>query len=297
MTGLALGPGLYDDISDDEYHADPSDVPSLSHSIAHILVAKSPLHAHHRHPRLGGEAPQRSTAAMTRGQIIHKLLLGRGRDFAEIEEADYKSHRARAAKEGAIADGLIPVLSRELEEYSAAAEVYRAKLRQRREPIRFTGATELTGIFDHRGVRCRMRLDHWNGAELIIDDVKTCVSANPRDIARAMVTYGSDIQAVVYPTGIETLIPETAGRVRMRFIFLEEAPPHDVVVIEPTGKMLELGERRWKRAVDTWARCMAANDWPGYASETIRLDPPAWALAADGDAEMYAMPTPEPPPF
>lgn len=294
---LALVPGLYDDISEDDYHADPSDVISLSHSIAHVLISKAPLHAHHRHPRLGGEAERRATAAMTRGQIIHKLLLGRGRDFLEIEEADYKSHRARAAKEGAIADGLIPLLSRELEEYSAAAGIYRTKLRQRREPIEFKGPTELTGIFDHRGVRCRIRVDHWNGTELVIDDVKTCITANPRDIASSMVKYGSDIQAVLYKAGIETLIPEVAGRVRSRFIFLEEAPPYDVVVIEPSGKMVDFGEGRMKRAIDVWARCIAANDWPGYSSDTIRLDPPGWAALADADHEMYTMPTPEKPPF
>lgn len=294
---LALAPGLYDDITDDEYHADPSDVISLSHSLAHVLITKSPLHAHLAHPRLGGGAPRKTTAAMTRGQIIHKLLLGRGRDFLEIEEADYKSNRARAAKEGAIADGLIPLLSSELEEYSAAAGIYRAKLRARREPIEFKGPTELTGIFNFGGARCRMRIDHWNGDELIIDDIKSCMSANPRDIARSMVTYGSDIQAETYTDGIGALIPEAADRVRMRFIFLEEAPPYDVVVIEPSGKMRELGRRRWKRAVETWIRCITANDWPGYASETIRLDPPAYALAADAEHDMYAMATPEPPPF
>lgn len=285
--------GLYEDISHEEYHGDPAELPSLSSSMAHLLVSKSPLHAWYKHPRLGGGAGE-STRAMDRGTMIHKLLLGRGQDFAEIEADSYRTDRAQRQKAGAIADGLIPVLSHELESYQAMATIYRDKLKKRKEPIVFSGPTEVTGIFMLNGVLCRIRLDHWNRDEVMIDDIKTCKSANPKDIALSMYNFGSDIQNVLYTSGVGVLIPELADRIRMRFIFLEAEPPYDVVVVELDGAFLDLGQKRVRRAIDTWAGCLSANDWPGYASETLRLAPPAWAAAADLERTLIAMQNPPP---
>ena len=46
-----MKPGIYG-MSEDCYHADPADAPSLSASIAKILIAETPLHAWTAHPKL-----------------------------------------------------------------------------------------------------------------------------------------------------------------------------------------------------------------------------------------------------
>lgn len=299
MTAAAaevLLPGLYENVDHDAYHRDPCEYPSLSSSIAHVLIEQSPLHAHLRHPRLGGGGQVDPSKAMDRGTMIHKMLLGRGQDFAEIEEASYKTHAAQRQRDGARADGLIPVLSHELADYSRIAGIYREKLRKHADRIEFTGATELTGVFMQNGVLCRMRLDHWNGAELIIDDIKTSKTANPTDLGNVMVHNGTDIQAAAYTSGMGILVPEALGRVRIRFIYLEATPPFDVVVAEPDGQMLDLGRRKWKRAIDRWAGCLGSGSWPGYASGTVRVSPPAWAVNQDLDRALNQAQLP-PPPF
>ena len=48
-----LDAGIHD-IPPREYHADPCPAPSLSRSIAKLLVERSPAHAYAAHPRLGG---------------------------------------------------------------------------------------------------------------------------------------------------------------------------------------------------------------------------------------------------
>ena len=45
-------PGLYLDVPVDDYFADPLPAPSLTQSIAKIILDHSPLHAWHAHPRL-----------------------------------------------------------------------------------------------------------------------------------------------------------------------------------------------------------------------------------------------------
>ena len=54
MSERVPGPGIYPGISAADYHADCAPEPSLSSSIARTLLAQSPLHAYHAHPRMGG---------------------------------------------------------------------------------------------------------------------------------------------------------------------------------------------------------------------------------------------------
>ncbi|WP_242401117.1 hypothetical protein [Acetobacter okinawensis] len=48
-------PGIYD-LPEAQYHADPCPTPSLSNSVARILLDESPMHAHFSHPRLNPES-------------------------------------------------------------------------------------------------------------------------------------------------------------------------------------------------------------------------------------------------
>ena len=56
-------------------------IPALSYSIAKILIGESPRHAWCAHPLLGNMRGE-PTAEMDFGQVAHKLMLGRGVDFA-----------------------------------------------------------------------------------------------------------------------------------------------------------------------------------------------------------------------
>src|SRR5579872_4947779 len=67
-------PGIYD-VSQQEYHADPVVMPSLSCSIARILIRQTPSHAYHAHPRFGGVGgiPSR---VMDDGSAVHAMFSG-----------------------------------------------------------------------------------------------------------------------------------------------------------------------------------------------------------------------------
>lgn len=267
-------------IGEDAYHTDPCPEPSLSSSIAHVLVTRSPLHAWHLHPKLGGGVGRRS-AAMDRGSLIHKLLLGRGARIAVIDADDYRTKAAREERDAARATGKIPVLAHEWDEARRVAEIIRTRIEG--FGFRLDGESEVCIRWQEPAVGgpvwCRCLLDHVKLAEAHILDVKTSRSARPDDAARSVVSYGYDIQRAAYVRALETARPELAGRVKYTLLFVETEPPYAVTPARLDGVLRERGDRLWTRAVHTWATCLRSGEWPAYVDRPVYLEAPPWVLA------------------
>jgi hypothetical protein len=137
-------------------------------------------------------------------------------------------------------------------------------------------------------VWCRARLDAWEPDAVTIHDLKTCEDARRSAEGANIIRYGRDITAAAYIEAVETLRPELQGRVKYRFHFCEPDPPYGVMEAELTGELLELGRRKWRRAVETWGRCLVKKDWPGYSESVVRIDAPGWALEADMAEQLTA---------
>src|SRR5690606_29585641 len=108
----------------DTYYADPCPEPSLSQSIAHVLLAKSPLHAWLQHPRLGGKA-RAATKAMDEGSLVHALLLGQDDQIVEVDADSWRTNAAKEQRDAARAEGKIPVLAGELDDVRTAVNAIR----------------------------------------------------------------------------------------------------------------------------------------------------------------------------
>lgn len=76
----ALGPDIHD-ISVEEYHADPCAAPSLSSTLAGLLLNRSPRHAWTAHPRLNPEHQSKDSKTFDIGRAAHRAVLGKGGDF------------------------------------------------------------------------------------------------------------------------------------------------------------------------------------------------------------------------
>lgn len=297
-----LGVGIHLNISHDRYLGDPCERPSLNASVAKEIATDTPLHAWHAHPRLGGDAPAKFGSNLDRGSIIHKLILGRGADFATVNATDWKKGWAQAKRKEIRGAGLIPVLAGDMDDYVVEAEIYKKKLRDG-WGITFDGVqTEVTAVWEEAGVLCRARFDAWrpDPGELVIDDLKTIPRANVRAVQRACHNFGYDIAGEHYVKAAEHLVPDTDGRWTMRFIFLEGAPAFEPLVIVFAGSMAEAGRQRRRRAFDLWARCIGAgvhrDVWPGRPRTILRLEAQAWALKDDDEAAFASFEN-EPPPF
>lgn len=272
------------DMPPEQYHADPCDVPSLSSTIAHLLVAKSPAHAWLAHPKLGAK-PMQATAAMDEGSLLHELLL-RGPDEAQkriviVCADDWRTKAAKEAREGARAAGKLAVLERDMVEAAKATVEITARLMEL--GVAFKGLSEIPMFWQERAsdgtlVRCRGMADHLLRAEGVILDLKKSRTAHPKAIRKHVEGYGYHIQAAAYRRALAQIEPKLQGRTKFRWLFVEAEAPYGVTIAEPAGSMERLGEACWTQAVDTWAHCLSTGEWPAYPREVMRVEASPWAL-------------------
>lgn len=275
------------EVTEAEYFADPCEVPSLTKSIAHTLITRSPAHAWTEHPRFGN-CPREPSAAKNDGSIIHALLLGKGVDVEIISGfGDFKKKAAREARDAAKEAGRIPILEHKYAALEAAAETLRRNIA--RYGIELRGDREIALEWREQGAQgdvvCRGKMDLLQRDTATIIDVKKISQADLRTCQRQCYEYAYDIQHAAYTSAVGKLLPEFAGRVDFIFVFVELEPPYAVVPARAHGTLRELGQRRWQRAVQLWEHCLAKDWWPTYTESITTLEAPHWALTQE---EMYA---------
>jgi hypothetical protein len=274
------------EVTEAQYHADPCERPSLSHSIAHTLVTRSPRHAWLEHPRLGGQ--QRvATKAMDEGSVLHRLLLDAGADFDVLAFDDWRTKDARAERDDSVARGRIPLLVKDFERLHEAAKCLKQNAANQGFPLGLPGARselsiEFTEQVEQDHVLCRCRIDQAR-ADHVLYDLKKVRSANPKDLERIIVASAYDIQAETYTRGYEQLVPEALGRSDFVFLFCETEPPYEVVPARLDGALREIGKRRWEKAVRLWRQLLAEGSWPwpGYVDGAVILAAPAWVMSQE----------------
>jgi len=140
----------------------------------------------------------------------------------------------------------------------------------------------MDNMFD--GVKGRIRLDCWRKDHKLIGDYKTAQSAQERDFATAVMTYGYDIQAYWYVHGMKVI---TGDDYDFMFIVQEKAPPFAVNCFIASDLLLKCGEIRTNRALTTYWNCEENPDlykkaYDYYENKIFELDPPAWAIRQYG---------------
>jgi hypothetical protein len=267
-------------ISADEYHADPSEIPSLSSSIAAILCQQSPAHAWAAHPKLNPNFERTDKTAFDLGTTVHQLLLeGHTDSIVAIDADNYRTKAAQEERDAAYAAGRTPMLVKELPRVQAMVEAVTSQLaRHEADPPLFKdGKAEQTLMWEEDGgVVCRARIDWIRDDLTAVDDLKSVGrSADPDSCVRAIATHGYDLKAAFYLRGLwETL--EGAPPPAFRWCFVETDPPYALSVIAPSAAMLELGRKKCDYAINLWRRCLDRDEWPGYTTKVAYAETPAW---------------------
>lgn len=293
-------PGIYPDFDVEAYHADPCPEPSLSSSVAKLLVHRSPAHAAHAHPRLNPDLPaEEYDARKARGQAAHKLLLGRGAEVAVVEGfADWRKKEAQAARDEALAAGLIPMLEEPFGSVHALVESARATLAEYAPPIRVgeegAGQAEvLLAARDPSGVWLRalvdwLEIDEENKRAVIYDYKSTEASAAPGGIARLISSMRYDFQGAFYERVLTTLRPELAGRIEFRLIVQEVDGPQELSVVELSEADLDVARHQVSAGIARWAECLRNGHFPGYDRAVQRVTLPPWHSQPWLEREMAA---------
>lgn len=287
---LGLQPGIYRDISEAVYHRDElCDRPTLSCSLAKVLIDQAPIHAWASHPRLGNKVSHESTAEQEYYQAVHALCLGKGAAIAICEEKNWQLKVAQEFRKEVRAEGGIPILRHK---YDKAIEQRDALIRQLGEfglLAPFTAAMpEVVVIYDDGSVRCRAMMDKVHIDEdrkrATIFDVKNCDSANPGGLGRTVFASHYDLQCVSYSNGLGLVRPDLAGRIDFIFLFIETEYPFCLTPYQLSGEQQMLGTSKWTRAWQMWEACTKANKWPSYCTEIVKGEAPKFGLAAEMSA-------------
>lgn len=288
-----LEQGIHFDVPEDVYHSDPAPDPSLSSSLAKILLEKSPMHASKAHPRLNPDwEPSKSTTAMLLGSAFDAMVLGGESRIGLVQANDYKTKAAQAERDRILLEGRVPLTAPQYEELTKALAIFEARLANIEDelpPLR-DGKAQATLIWfdDEFGIWCRARPDWLRDDHRAIDDLKTTKSARPDSevggFGRIAYSLSYDIQAAFYRRGLMKLDPDCDPR--FRFVAYERKSPNGISLVElgPAGRIL--GETRVADAMRLFADCLKNNRWPEYPRFACRVDPPPWAMAQveTGDA-------------
>jgi hypothetical protein len=264
-----------------DYHADRTGgAPSLSSSIANLLINRSPLHAWTAHPRLNPNWEPQVDDKFDIGTVVHALLL-QGLNVMEVLSfPDFKSNAAKEARDAARANGRVPLLTKHAKHVEEMVNAVAPQLEQFDvDPIPLTGGKpEQTMVWQdtQTGVWCRARLDWLHDDLSAIDDLKTTTrSAHPESFAKNLYSYGCDVQAAFYLRGCAALHMYPTWR----WLVVETTPPYGLSVVEPSPAVLELADAKVAAALKTWAECLERDVWPGYPTKVATAELPAWEEA------------------
>ncbi|MEE2051747.1 PD-(D/E)XK nuclease-like domain-containing protein [Nocardiopsis tropica] len=271
-------PGVYDGIPEAVYHRDPVPGGSLSSSGARKLLAPS-CPALFRYEQ---DHKQPHKAVFDFGRAAHEEVLGVGGGIEVVDAADWRGGDARKARDAAYDAGKTPLLPKDYKVVKAMADALKA------HPIAGalfqpgTGKAEQSLFWKdpQTGVICRARFD-WlptqvKGRRLVIGDYKTCRSAAPADLSKAIHEHGYHQQDDWYRAGARAL---GIGDKHTSFVFIfqQKTAPYLVTVVELDWEARRIGAERNRHALKTYARCMETGVWPGFSDDIEVLSLPAYA--------------------
>ncbi len=269
-------PGVFYDMPSTVYFGDPCPDPSLTQSVAKILLERSPLHAWHAHPRLNPNFEANDDPKFDLGNVAHKLILGRGKDFVVLPFDDYRTKAAKEAREVAIANGKVAVLEHQHIRAVHMVRAARDQLFSRDLDYLFRTGCEAVLAWREGDIWLRQMIDWAHPDTTIVADYKTTdMSVAPHALPRLMIAGGWPIQAAMAERGLEAL----KGVARRRFLFVaqETEPPYQLSVAEMSRDAITMGAKQLIHAIDVWTRCMQAREWPGYPLLINTPEYPGWA--------------------
>jgi hypothetical protein len=269
---------IMDGVPADKYHADPCEQPSLSSSIAKILLTQSPMHAWLAHPRLNPKYRPDESSRFDLGSAAHALLLEGEDRMVVVDASDWRTKAAQAERDDARTKGMFPILRHQFHDVTNMVQ----------EARKFIASTELAGIFENckaeqtcvwtdGEIHCRARLDWLTDDRLVILDYKSTDDARPETFIRQIARMGYDLQAEFYVKAVEE-----CAQVSPTFVFLaqEITAPYSCSLVGLSNAYREIGKAKVGGAMDRWARSISSGKWPAYSAAVHYAEPSAWQVTA-----------------
>lgn len=294
-----LQPGIYANYDIDAYFADPAPKPSLTQSIAKVLIERSPAHAKQEHPRLRDpvtedEPAEKYDAVKAIGNAAHALMIGRGKTVAEAQFDNFQTKAAKEFRDAPENVGKVVILSKHLIRATDMVRAARAQLDAVGWKDAFrVGNGEVMIAWKEGDLWFRSLIDWLSPDALVVTDYKTTgLNCAPHAIAGMIEKAGWQVQSAMHDRGLNVLSPGGAGRRKFRFVAQENEPPYALTAVELGEHWLTMGRKQLAFAVGSWMLCMETGIWPAYPAKVQRPEYPGYAearwlgreIAAEDDA-------------
>lgn len=270
-----MTPG-YHRMNADKYHADPCVVPSLSSSLAQVLLRESPRKAWFCHPRLNEAFVSKEESKFDIGTASHAMLL-EGANIIEVcDFDDWRKKEAQEKRAAAREAGKIPLLRRHRDDVVAMVAAAEAFI-QHSEIADYwkDGESELTAICEEKGVWLRARLDRISKSRRFIADYKSTTDASPDAFSRQLVRMGYHIQEAFYRRVVSNI-----GSITPRFVFVAQScePPYECSLHGCDPALQEIADAEVERAIELWRQCMTTKNWPSHGGRIHWALPPNYMM-------------------
>jgi hypothetical protein len=297
--------GVYQDLSNEDYHADRTAVSRSG--LWQFRQAPAKYWNHYLNPE---RRERKDTPDMAFGRAFHTYVLEPHlfdtqyfvpdfevpkvdekplkRDLVEqfggtmgarlYEEAKELELRQKEARDAAINFHAKKAEGKEiitLDQMAKLKDMRASVMSHPQAPAMITGGAIEHSLFwedPHTGVRCKTRPDIW--FENMTVDLKTCKDADERSFIKSVYTYGYSLQSAMNREGIY----HTGGNdiKTHAFICVEKEWPHMVAVYYLDQIALDAAHNLFKNTLESFKESLTNNIWKGYETKEISI--PAWAL-------------------
>lgn len=253
---------------------------SLSSHVAHTLIAKSPLHARHGHPRLNQKYEAEDNTKFSVGSAAHRLFLERSDAGVDVlDYQDWRTNDAKTQRDISFAQKRLPILKKNWGDVQAMVTAAREYMESSDELcwVMEDGEAEQSMFWKEDGVFFRTRPDwaaHNDELVTLLDYKTTGASADPASWAKGMMVYmGYDMQAALYRRGMRK---HTGQECQFLFLVQEDSAPYACSAVGLSPADWALADDKLDTAIAIWKQCLAADNWPGYPSRVCWNESPSY---------------------
>ena len=239
------------------------------------LIAKSPAHFKAGWQGIAGETARVGTS-------VHAAVLENGAGLIVAPDTPRASGADRATWQNWFQDhgaeidtgrGALPAAEwfGAFEKQTGMTIVKQAELdtlRQIRESVMSVadglldeGEAEQSILFDHSGVKCRIRPDWINKGRNTIVDIKSCRDASEHGFAQSVSSYRYQVQDAFYSAGYYDEFDQWPTFV---FIAVEKVAPYAAALYVLDAEAQDNGVMLMERDLETYRTCLETDAWPGY---------------------------------
>lgn len=236
------------------------------------LVARSPAHYNF--------APDKETTrAMAIGSAIHCSLL-EPEKFAEeyMLLSEVKDRRGAPYKDAVKAhgNGDKVLTAKEVDQVKGMQDSVYAQ--SNAKALLETAGTREVAIYTkdpETGVIVKIKIDILTESRRIIDLKKT-TDSRPEPFGKSVFNYRYHVQAAFYSDVFQWATGdklETYG-----ILAVEQEMPHAVMLYVIDDEALAMGRALYRKALNTYAKCVESKEWPAYSAKPQIISLPPWGL-------------------